>query len=95
MKKTIIALAIMLSIGLLACNGSSSVEQTATKDSPTNDAMAVTGVKYTCPMHPEIISDTPGKCPKCGMKLVEMKDTLMNKHHDSMSVTHDTMMKHY
>ncbi len=25
---------------------------------------------YTCTMHPEVISDTPGFCPKCGMKLV-------------------------
>jgi membrane fusion protein, copper/silver efflux system len=25
---------------------------------------------YTCPMHPEIRSPTPGKCPKCGMDLV-------------------------
>ena len=25
---------------------------------------------YTCPMHPEIVSDTPGRCPKCGMALV-------------------------
>jgi hypothetical protein len=25
---------------------------------------------YTCPMHPEVDSDKPGKCPKCGMKLV-------------------------
>jgi transcription initiation factor IIE alpha subunit len=22
-------------------------------------------------MHPEVISDKPGKCPKCGMELVE------------------------
>jgi hypothetical protein len=27
-------------------------------------------MKYTCPMHPEIVSDGPGKCPKCGMALV-------------------------
>jgi hypothetical protein len=27
-------------------------------------------IKYTCPMHPEIISDKPGRCPKCGMALV-------------------------
>jgi hypothetical protein len=26
---------------------------------------------YTCPMHPEVTSDKPGSCPKCGMKLVE------------------------
>lgn len=26
--------------------------------------------KYTCAMHPQIISDTPGQCPICGMDLV-------------------------
>lgn len=25
--------------------------------------------KYACPMHPEITSDEPGKCSKCGMNL--------------------------
>lgn len=25
--------------------------------------------KYTCPMHPEVISNEPGYCPKCGMAL--------------------------
>src|SRR5205823_6390768 len=29
--------------------------------------------KYTCPMHPEIVTDHPGNCPKCGMKLVPLK----------------------
>lgn len=24
---------------------------------------------YTCPMHSEVTSDKPGKCPKCGMTL--------------------------
>ena len=28
---------------------------------------------YTCSMHPEVISDKPGKCPKCGMVLIEKK----------------------
>jgi hypothetical protein len=26
---------------------------------------------YTCSMHPEVKSDKPGKCPKCGMDLVK------------------------
>lgn len=30
-------------------------------------------ITYTCSMHPEVISDKPGKCPKCGMELVEKK----------------------
>src|SRR6187401_3785905 len=29
--------------------------------------------KYTCQMHPEVITDHPGDCPKCGMKLVPIK----------------------
>lgn len=29
--------------------------------------------KYTCPMHPEVVMDAPGKCPKCGMTLVPVK----------------------
>src|SRR5512140_3325700 len=27
-------------------------------------------VIYACPMHPEITSQEPGRCPKCGMKLL-------------------------
>jgi Heavy metal binding domain len=30
--------------------------------------------KYTCLMHPEVITDHPGNCPKCGMKLVPLKE---------------------
>ncbi|UMQ40522.1 hypothetical protein MKS83_14075 [Chryseobacterium sp. Y16C] len=26
--------------------------------------------KYTCPMHPQVLKDEPGKCPLCGMALV-------------------------
>lgn len=32
-----------------------------------------TTATYTCPMHPEVRSDKPGKCPKCGMALVKEK----------------------
>lgn len=28
-------------------------------------------VQYTCTMHPEVLTDKPGKCPKCGMALVK------------------------
>jgi Heavy metal binding domain len=28
---------------------------------------------YACPMHPEVTSTAPGKCPKCGMELVKRR----------------------
>jgi len=34
---------------------------------------ATDGSTYTCPMHPEIIRNKPGSCPKCGMTLVPME----------------------
>ena len=37
--------------------------------SPTPQTAAVAGAKYVCPMDPEVVSDKPGACPKCGMAL--------------------------
>jgi Cu+-exporting ATPase len=31
--------------------------------------VSIAASKYTCPMHPEVQSDKPGDCPKCGMAL--------------------------
>jgi len=33
----------------------------------------VASVVYTCSMHPEILRDKPGQCPKCGMDLIIKK----------------------
>jgi len=38
---------------------------------------------YTCPMHPEIVKEAPGKCPKCGMNLIKaeaVKSTHQENH---------------
>ena len=45
------------------------IQSPATSQTATTQAVTL----YTCTMHPEVISDKPGKCPKCGMKLVESK----------------------
>ncbi|OFV81629.1 MAG: hypothetical protein A2Y78_12390 [Acidobacteria bacterium RBG_13_68_16] len=32
------------------------------------------GVRYHCPMHPTFISDKPGDCPICGMRLIPIEE---------------------
>lgn len=77
MKKTTLILACSLA-ALLAistafageskCGGCCGAEKTMENQAASNDQ------KYTCEMHPEVVSDKPGKCPKCGMNLVPKKD---------------------
>ena len=50
---------------------------------------AETHTVYTCPMHPEVLSDKPGTCPQCKMDLVVKGDeashgdsTLNEQHHE-------------
>jgi P-type Cu+ transporter len=59
----------------------------ATPPSPENSAPAIVAIqaasaavpapaqkqiRYTCPMHPEVVKEGPGTCPKCGMALEPM-----------------------
>src|SRR4030095_3279300 len=43
---------------------------------------------YTCPMHPQIISDRPGTCPICGMDLVKKTELTAIEEH----LEHDTTL---
>ena len=42
--------------------------------------------QYICPMDPDVVSDKPGDCPKCGMKLMPIgkPEHGKNEHHTSM-----------
>ena len=69
MKKIITSLSGSISIAVLAA---SAFALTGCKE-PNHSDNTATAKQYTCPMHPEVVKDKPGDCPKCGMKLVEKK----------------------
>lgn len=70
MKNRIIASAAIILLFFAAC-GSSEKPNAAGADT---SAVKMAGITYTCPMHPEIVSDMPGKCSICKMDLVEKKN---------------------
>jgi Cu+-exporting ATPase len=41
-----------------------------TGSTPPGAVAGTRSPRYTCPMHPEIVRDSPGSCPKCGMVLI-------------------------
>ena len=49
---------------------------------------ATTPPVYTCPMHPEVVQDKPGACPKCGMAL-ELKSGIAATGDDENAELHD------
>ncbi len=50
--------------------------------------------KYACPMHPDIVSDEPGMCPKCHMALEKTKHSPDHEHgHDEHAGHNPNMFK--
>ena len=64
---TLMALALTAAVfGVSGCKSSCCTPQSKSEPSGSKHAM-----QYYCPMHPKIVQASPGKCPKCGMNLVE------------------------
>lgn len=54
-----------------------------------NAPILETRIEYTCPMHPDIVQDGPGSCPKCGMTLRPHESVSSgNSAHDNMDMNH-------
>jgi Heavy metal binding domain len=70
-KLMLMAIAILFSVAtVFAAHPTNPVDTTKIKK------VKPTGVVYTCPMHTDVVSYKPGKCPRpgCGMTLVKKSD---------------------
>ncbi len=56
-----------LAVGLSSCGSEKKTAEMAKTDKLEESQL------WTCGMHPEVIVDEPGQCPKCGMNLVPVK----------------------
>jgi predicted Zn-ribbon and HTH transcriptional regulator len=72
-KLTLMALAFLFSAATLFA-ADINISKTLS-DTTKTQKVKPAKVQYTCTMHPEVLSDKPGKCPKCGMTMVKKTDT--------------------
>ena len=52
-------------------------------------------VVYTCPMHPDVVGDEPGRCSKCGMALLPAAAVAQASGHDAHMHHADTGAQHH
>ena len=65
----VILLMMAVSLTFLACGS-------AEKKIESSEQKVTEEVKYSCPMHPQIVSSTPAKCSICGMDLEKEVPTM-------------------
>jgi protein SCO1/2 len=59
---------IVCNLVLTFCTGATHAQALRNRHPQPRDASRK-ATEYACPMHPEVVSKSPGRCPKCGMDL--------------------------
>ena len=77
MQKRISILIITLALAISAAAQVGAIDPNRPDRSHDSEQEHEKKQKYTCLMHPEVITDHPGNCPKCGMTLVPKEE---NRH---------------
>src|SRR5262249_33907927 len=74
MAKRIVLFVVMLAIAAGGGMALYLVHRPAGETLPSEDGAPARHQKYQCAMHPQIVSDEPGTCPICGMKLQPVEE---------------------
>src|SRR4030095_11526335 len=79
----IVSSAMMISLPFLAAAQKTRTTTPVKPGAPTQDDDI-----YVCLMHPDVMSDKPGKCPKCAMTLVRTRRPEEAEHEIRLATAH-------
>lgn len=87
MKKYLNGLLLLLFIPVITSCGNQSEKDNMKMKPDTSSTMKGMTAKviYTCPMHHQIRSDKPGKCPICGMTLIPVENNAAKSAGDTIA----------
>ena len=84
--KNLIVATIALTLSASSLFAANTPVQHKTKTDTVKMKSAKVKVQYVCPMHPNEISDKPGKCHVCGMALVKKETSKKQPATDKMKM---------
>lgn len=65
---------------IIAASAAFTVSAQSTKNSSKAKVTDTLSAKWICPMDTDVVSNKPGKCPKCGMELIKAKIYTCSMH---------------
>ena len=91
MRRFTIALLVISAAILVSFSFSSMAQQSGAKPAPAEQSALTADNRddefYACAMHPDVMSDKPGKCPKCAMTLVRTRRPEMAEYEVKLATT--------
>jgi len=91
MRRFTIALLIVSAAILVSSSFSSMAQQSGATPAPAEQSALTADNRddefYACAMHPDVMSDKPGKCPKCAMTLVRTRRPEMAEYEVKLATT--------